>query len=296
MMSPGCRGLDGNGVLRRCGLHGRTGDGSGDRRCHHRRRADLAATVGILEAHLDLVGTAGIGTEDAPRLAIAPREALIRTGTGRDAAATRASKRFLTFIVATLAGPTTETKPGGRCDSAWCGGPRPFSARKTRQAEARRKFEVVGREKMFVGEDLSHLAVGDDAPGRQDHRAVAQLGGERKVVRDDQKRPVDYGEQLQQLASGPGIEVCRRLIEHERLRIGGEHRCNRDTATLSHRELMGSTVDRMRHPHKGKRLVDARTNPATSSCPADAISRPLRCSINVVLPAPLGPSTATRSP
>ena len=37
-------------------------------------------------------------------------------------------------------------------------------------------------------------------------------------------------------------------------------------------------------------------SPATATVPVCAVSTPLRCSTNVVLPAPLGPSSATRSP
>ena len=37
-------------------------------------------------------------------------------------------------------------------------------------------------------------------------------------------------------------------------------------------------------------------SPATEIRPAPAVSTPLRCSTSVVLPAPFGPSTATRSP
>src|SRR3954449_8210179 len=51
------------------------------------------------------------------------------------------------------------------------------------RVEARRELEIVLREQVLVSQDVQARPVRDHAPAGQHHRALAQLGSERQVVR-----------------------------------------------------------------------------------------------------------------
>ena len=66
---------------------------------------------------------------------------------------------------------------------------------------------MAGQQEL-VPKNLVAGTVGDDAPSREDHGALAELGGERRVVRDDQHRAVDPVEHLPELAAGAGSRLA----------------------------------------------------------------------------------------
>ncbi len=125
------------------------------------------------------------------------------------------------------------------------------------EVEARRQLQVVRGEQLAVGEDLVARAVAGDRAGGEDHRALAQLGREREVVRRHEHRPLDAGEHVEQLAPRARVEARRRLVEHEQRRAHRQHRRDRHAPPLPHRELVGRALGDVPHAHRVERLGDA---------------------------------------
>ena len=184
-----------------------------------------------------------------------------------------------------------------------------------------------------------HVAVAEhDRPGAQLQR-VGQVVGDHQ--HGHVQRPHDVGE----LPARRRVEVGRRLVEHQDLRLHRQHGGDRDPAPLAEGEVVRRPVDELGHADHaparsspgrrarapeiprlvGPNATSARTEPMNSwssgswktmptrrrisarfgfstgqsadlTVPAPAWRMPLRCSTSVVLPAPLGPSRATRSP
>ena len=197
----------------------------------------------------------------------------------------------------------------------------------------------------LVGEDLGARAVGDDPAAGEDHRALAQLGGERQVVGDDEHRAVDRRRARSsssrrargsRLADGSSSTSRRGRIASTvaiatRRRWPSESWCGARSATSLHphggqrlatrsRDLVaraaeveraegdvlahgrheelvvGVLEDEARRGRAGRARRRRRRAGRRPRARPRPVSRPLRWSISVVLPAPLGPRTATRSP
>src|SRR3954451_22334905 len=69
--------------------------------------------------------------------------------------------------------------------------------------EPRRELEIVGGEQGVVAQDVQAAPFADAPSVRQHHGPLAQLGGERQVVGDDEQRLGEAVEHLQQLAARP---------------------------------------------------------------------------------------------
>ena len=128
------------------------------------------------------------------------------------------------------------------------------------QGEEFGQLEVVPREQLGVGEELGGRGVGHHPPAGQDDRAVAEGAGEQEVVGHDDHRPRDPGQQLQELSPGAGVEVGRRLVEHEQLRPHGEDGGDRRPPALALRQRVGGAARRARQAHRGEGVLDPRGN------------------------------------
>ncbi len=117
------------------------------------------------------------------------------------------------------------------------------------------------REQRGVADDRPAAAVGGDAPGREDHGTLAEFGGEREVVRDDEHRALERLEHLEQLSPRAGIEVGRRLVEHEQGRLHRQDGRDRHAPALAERELVRAAVCDVLHPHGAQRRSHAILEP-----------------------------------
>ena len=215
-----------------------------------------------------------------------------------------------------------------------------------RGSKPERQLEPVRAHQLVVGEHVAGRAVGDHDPVAEHDRARAQLERVGQVVGDHQHRHVERAQDVGELAARGGVEVGRRLVEHQDLRLHRQHGGDRDPAALAEGQVVRRPVGEVGHADPVERvhrpgasssapahaevgrperdvLADGRheqlvvgvleddADPAPDlargspcrpaarrprPCPAPAVRMPLRCSTSVVLPAPLGPSSATRSP
>ena len=126
--------------------------------------------------------------------------------------------------------------------------------------EAGRKLEVVGGEKVGIGKNLGAGAVRCDLPAGEDDGPLAELGGKREVVGDDQHRAFDPSEDVKKLAPAARVEVRGGLVEDEQLRPHGEDGGDSYAAALAHRELVWGPVGRVFHSDGLKRILDTSRN------------------------------------
>ena len=122
---------------------------------------------------------------------------------------------------------------------------------------------MCGQQRL-VGEQVGAAAVGDDAPGRKDDGALAQLQGERQVVRHDDQRALDLVQHGEQFAPRTWVEVCRRLVEHEEGRLHRENGGDRDAPALAHGQSVRRAVLAAEHPDGAEREAHALADLAPS--------------------------------
>ena len=116
------------------------------------------------------------------------------------------------------------------------------------------QLQPVRRHQRLVAQDVGRRAVGGDDAVGEDHRPRAQLEGVRQVVGDEQHRDVQRPQDVGELAARGRVEVGRRLVEHQDLRLHGEHRGDGDPAALAEGEVVRRAVGVLRHPDRLERL------------------------------------------
>ena len=159
------------------------------------------------------------------------------------------------IVLVLVHGPTSWSLPRAASLAVIVPGSRPH--RNPVEREARRQLEVVARQQLGVGQQLVAFGVGDDAAVGEDHRSLAQLGRQRKVVCGDQHRAIDALEDVEQLAPGTRVEVGGRLVEHEQARAHGEHGGDRHAPALAHRQLERRPLGGALHADGGECLRHA---------------------------------------
>ena len=85
-------------------------------------------------------------------------------------------------------------------------------------------------------------------PSESTTRPRAQLEGVGQVVGDHQHRHVERAQDVGELAARGGVEVGRRLVEHQDLRLHRQHGGDRDPAALAEDEVVRRPVGEVRHP------------------------------------------------
>ena len=100
------------------------------------------------------------------------------------------------------------------------------------------------------GEDLGGGALLDDDPALHDHDAIADLGRDPEVVRDEQhgevETPLDVVEEVQDLRLHRDVEGRDGLVGDQHLRLHGESAGNGDALALAAGELMRVAVEHLR--------------------------------------------------
>src|SRR4051794_4020378 len=149
-----------------------------------------------------------------------------------------------------------------------------FGAGDRQRVEAVREFQAVRLHEVRVGQQVAGSAVGHCSALVHQQAAFAELKGIGKVVRDHEQGDVQGRQNVGQLAPRCGVQVAGGLVQDEHLRAHGQHggRCSRCRPVPP---------------------ICRRPLPVP---PATEPRMPFRCRTSVVLPAPFGPSNATRSP
>ena len=145
---------------------------------------------------------------------------------------------------------------------------RPLQLPPADRTAARGRARRAGRSSRRIS---AQRPVGDDAPAGQDHRALAQLGGERQVVGHDEHRLLEPRERLQQLAPRARVEVGRRLVEHQQ-RAGPSPARSRSRRGGAARARAGAARGRRRAPSARRPAPGSR--PATSGADMPRFSGP----------------------
>ena len=128
----------------------------------------------------------------------------------------------------------------------------------------RGQLEVVGGQELAVRQHVAAVAVGHEPAAGEDDGALAQLGREGQVVRDDDERALDRLQDVEQLAARARVEIRGGLVEHEQRRLHREHGRDRDAASLAERELVRRAVADVAHAHGTRAAATRRSTSARS--------------------------------
>ena len=107
---------------------------------------------------------------------------------------------------------------------------------------------------VVVGQHVERGPVGHHHSPAQHHAARAQLEGVGQVVGDHQHRHVEAAQDVGELAPRGGVEVGRRLVEHEDLGLHRQHGGDRDPAALAVGQVVRRAVDEVGHADAVERV------------------------------------------
>ena len=136
-------------------------------------------------------------------------------------------------------------------------------------AHQRERAVVDGRSEVDVGfeavpqlgSQLIGAAEGLQPASMQHGHAVGEPSGFTEEVRAHDDRSSVFGgertDELDDVASGGGIEPGRRLVEEEHLGIVQQRAGQRETLALSRREALHLIVGAVHHPEPAEQLIDS---------------------------------------
>ena len=105
-----------------------------------------------------------------------------------------------------------------------------------------RHLQPVLRDQQLVRKDVANRPVGFDLPFVENDDSVAQLDDEFQIVSRDYLGTGEVTQYFYQASTGSRIKVCKRLVEHQHLRMTGQDTRQANAFPLTSAKLQCAAV------------------------------------------------------